>query len=105
MLNGLLPIGTVVLLKNSEKRLMIIGLLQKQNKDGQSILWDYSACLYPEGYMGPNKTFLFNEEQIDKVFAVGYQDEEQFAFKIQIDQVRADLYKAAAGEEEQTDAQ
>ncbi len=92
MFEGLLPIGTVVLLKNSKKRVMIIGVLQKQLKDGNEIIWDYSACFYPEGYMGPDKTFLFNSEQIEKVFAVGYQDEEQFAFKDKIDEIRVKLY-------------
>ena len=91
MFEGLLPIGTVVLLKNSSKRVMIIGLLQKQLKAGEEVIWDYSSCFYPEGYMGPDKTFLFNDEQIEKVFAVGYQDEEQFAFKEKIDDVRKEL--------------
>ena len=91
MFEGLLPIGTVVLLKNSKKRIMIIGLLQKQIKEGEEVIWDYSACFYPEGYMGPDKTFLFNGDQIEKVFAVGYQDEEQFNFKMKIDQVRNEL--------------
>lgn len=91
MFDGLLPIGTVVLLKNSTKRIMIIGLLQKQLKEGDEVIWDYSACFYPEGYMGPDKTFLFNSNQIEKVFAVGYQDEEQFVFKEKIDHVRENL--------------
>lgn len=91
MFEGLLPIGTVVLLKNSTKRVMIIGLLQKQLKEGNEVIWDYSGCFYPEGYMGPDKTFLFNGTQIEKVFAVGYQDEEQFAFKVKIDEVRREL--------------
>lgn len=92
MFEGLLPIGTVVLLKNSKKRVMIIGVLQKQLKDGEEIIWDYSACLYPEGFMGPDKTFLFNSPQIEKIFAVGYQDQEQFAFKEKIDQLRVKLF-------------
>ena len=91
MFEGLLPIGTVVLLKNSTKRVMIIGLLQKQIKEDDEVIWDYSACFYPEGYMSPDKTFLFNNDQIEKVFAVGYQDEEQFNFKVKIDQIREDL--------------
>ncbi len=91
MFEGLLPIGTVVLLKNSQKRVMIIGVIQKQIKDGEDIIWDYSACLYPEGYMGPDKTFLFNSEQIEKIFAVGYQDEEQFRFKEKVDRIRKEL--------------
>ncbi len=92
MFEGLFPIGTVVLLKNSKKRVMIIGILQKQIKDGQDVIWDYSGCFYPEGYMGPDKSFLFNNDQIEKVFAIGYQDEEQFAFKTRIDAVRAELF-------------
>lgn len=91
MFESLLPIGTVVLLKNSKKRIMIIGVLQKQIKEGEEIIWDYSGCFYPEGYMGPDKTFLFNSDQIETVYAVGYQDQEQFAFKEQIDKLRSDL--------------
>lgn len=92
MFSGLLPIGTVVLLKNSTKRIMIIGVLQKQLKDGTEVIWDYSAVLYPEGFMGPDRTFLFNHDQIEQVFAVGYQDEEQFAFKDKVDQIREELF-------------
>lgn len=91
MLEGLLPIGTVVLLKNSQKRVMIIGVMQKQIKEGAEKIWDYSACLYPEGYIGPDKTFLFNSDQIEKIFAIGYQDGEQLNFKIKIDRLRDEL--------------
>lgn len=89
MLEGLLPIGTVVLLKNSTKKVMIIGLCQKEIES--EAVWDYAGCVYPEGYMGPDKTFLFNNDQIDKVFAVGYQDEEQFAFKVKADALMAEI--------------
>lgn len=99
MFHGLLPIGTVVLLRNSKKRVMIIGVLQKQLKDGEEIIWDYSACLYPEGYMGPDKTFLFNSDQIEKIFAVGYQDQEQFAFKEKIDQIKTKIRNREDGAE------
>ena len=88
MITGLLPIGSVVLLKDSTKRVMIIGFCQAEASDDEKkTIWDYSGCLYPEGYIGPDKTFLFNGDQIDKIFAIGYQDEEQFEFKIQIDSV------------------
>lgn len=87
MFNGFLPIGTVVLLKESTKRVMIIGVLQKQNVEDKEVLWEYSGVLYPEGYIGPDKTFLFNVDQIEKIYAIGYQDEEQFEFKTKIDQI------------------
>ena len=96
MLSGFLPIGSVVLLENSTKRVMIIGVLQQQIKDdGEKVIWDYSGCFYPEGYMGPDKCFLFNNDQIAKIYSVGYQDEEQFAFKEKADE----MWKQVRGQE------
>ena len=50
-----LPIGSVVLLKESQKRIMIVGVKQKQANSDK--VWDYSACLYPEGILDPEKLF------------------------------------------------
>lgn len=85
MLNGLLPIGTVVLLKESTKRLMIMGVCQR-SADEPNKLWDYSGCFYPEGYLGADRVFLFNNEQIERIYSLGYQDEEQIAFKEKVDE-------------------
>ena len=80
MLQGLLPIGSVVLLKESTKRVMIIGLCQREIVDsGEGKMWDYAGVVFPEGYMGPNRTFMFNGDQIDRLYVLGYQDEEQIA--------------------------
>ncbi|MCL1897176.1 MAG: DUF4176 domain-containing protein [Clostridiales bacterium] len=91
MFTGLLPIGSVVLLQESSKRVMIIGVCQKLAEDGGERIWDYSGCVYPEGYMGPDKTYLFNGDQIERIFSIGYQDEEQFAFKEKADAVISEL--------------
>jgi hypothetical protein len=91
MYEGLLPIGTVVLLKESTKRIMIIGVCQKQANIEENIIWDYAACVYPEGYLGIDQTYLFNEDQIERVYAIGYQDEEQFAFKVKADRALKQL--------------
>ena len=72
------PIGTVVLLKDSERRVMIVGLRQ-QEADSDKI-WDYSGCLYPEGIIDSNALFLFDEEQIDMLFFIGFQDGESLQF-------------------------
>lgn len=77
-----LPIGSVVLLKNAEKKLMICGRIQIQESDGQ--MFDYSACLYPEGMLSPDKIYLFNHEDIDRIYAMGLQDEEELAFRNRI---------------------
>ena len=42
-----LPIGSVVRLKDGQKRLMITGFLQmEQGENGQKNIWDYSCLLY-----------------------------------------------------------
>lgn len=74
-----LPIGSVVLLKGAAKRLMICGRVQVQSE--QNKVYDYSGCLYPEGYLGAKEMYLFNNEDIDKVYYMGMQDEEEFKFR------------------------
>lgn len=85
MLNGLLPIGSVVLLNESKKKVMIVGVCQRSAND-HSKIWDYTGVIFPEGFLAPDKMFMFNNEQIAQIFAIGYQDGEQLAFKAKIDE-------------------
>ena len=79
--NGsLLPIGSIVVLKEGYKKLMIIGRMQLQGKEER--LWDYLGVLYPEGYLGEGYTFLFNNEDIEEVFFEGYSNLEEEEFRI-----------------------
>lgn len=90
MFKGLLPIGSVVLVGNSKKKVMIVGVCQKGGSDKEKI-WDYTGVVYPEGFIDPQKMFLFNNEQITQIFALGYQDAEQLAFKEKADVVIMEL--------------
>lgn len=83
-MKNFLPIGSVVLLKKAAKRLMICGRIQIRMEAGEQKLYDYCGCLYPEGVLDPEKTYLFNNEDIDKVFYMGMQDEEEFKFRAYI---------------------
>ncbi len=78
-----LPIGSVVLLKNGKKRLMIIGYAQidmgKKDK-----VFDYSGCMYPEGVISSDQTLLFDHDDIDKIFCLGFQDEEGQKFTLNL---------------------
>ena len=85
MFKGILPIGSVVLIGDSSRRVMIVGICQKGGAEGK--LYDYTGVIYPHGYISSDKMFLFNHDQISRVFAVGYQDEEQFAFKTEAERV------------------
>ena len=75
-----LPIGTVVLLKGATKRLMIAGYcaVDQEKKDE---MWDYSGCMYPEGFLSSTQSFLFDHSQIAKIYSLGYKDNEEEEFQ------------------------
>ena len=77
-----LPIGTVVLLKNATKKLMITGFCSydKGNKENPKA-FDYTGCLYPEGIISSDQMALFNHSQIAKIYHLGMRDEEEIKFK------------------------
>lgn len=75
----LLPVGSIVLLKNGEKRLMVIGILQT-DENGAGKNYDYIGVLYPEGHIGEQFQYLFNHEDIAQIVFRGYEDEERNAF-------------------------
>ncbi len=81
-----LPIGTVVMLKGGSKRVMITGFCTRE--DGKKKLWDYSGCLYPEGILESNQICLFDHKQIQEVYHVGLEeDEEEKNFKTQLKKI------------------
>ncbi len=98
MFTGVLPIGSVVLLKNSTKKLMIIGFAQVAANEPNKV-YDYVGCVFPEGFMGPDQTFLFDSHQIEKIYAVGYQDEEQMNFKVRIDAALEEIRRKESEEQ------
>ena len=75
-----LPIGSVVLCKDATKRLMITGFCCKDANNPDKT-YDYSGCLYPEGIVSSDRTLLFDHSQIEKIFALGYSDDEEKEFK------------------------
>ena len=73
-ISKILPFGTVVSLKNSNKKLCIIGVNQIPVNSNK--MYDYCACLHPYGYLNPEDIFLFNKEKIEKIYFYGYYDEQ-----------------------------
>ena len=74
----LLPIGSVVLLKDANKRLMIYGVGQTDQSENKE--YDYIGVMYPEGNMGEGSQFLFNHSDIDRVDFRGFEDPERTEF-------------------------
>ena len=88
-----LPIGTVVMLKGGTKRVMIAGFCafeNVENEDGERKIWDYSGCLYPEGFLNSNQTCLFDHEQIIRVDHLGLDDDEEKTFKAKLKEIVAE---------------
>lgn len=86
---NLLPIGSVVLVKEANKKMMIIGILQ-QNGDKR---YDYIGVLYPEGYLSQKQIYLFNHEDIEEVSYLGLMDAEHQVFRNNLNMILTDLQK------------
>ncbi|WP_207302590.1 DUF4176 domain-containing protein [Olsenella sp. Marseille-P4559] len=86
-----LPIGSVVRLRKGRKLLMIYGRLQRQ--EGRDKVWDYVACPWPEGNMGPDKALLFDSDAVEEVYFMGFVNPDETRFT---DRVYAE-YEARGG--------
>lgn len=80
-----MPIGSVVLVKNSTKKAFIVGF-RGQTVDDDSKIYDYIGYPYPEGFVTRNLTLMFNNNDVEKIYYIGYNSEEEKNFK-------KDLYK------------
>ena len=74
-MNTILPIGSVVLLKNAKKPVMIFGYLQKSKFFGDDVV-DYVGVPYPEGNINVAVQIGFMTNDIDKVLFEGYRTDD-----------------------------
>ena len=78
--NRYLSIGSVVLLKNGQKKLMIIGFDSIDNNNNYKV-YDYVGVFYPHGVLSLDKSFAFNHSDIKEIYFNGYTDNEDKEFK------------------------
>ena len=76
----LLPIGSVVMLQNGKKEVMITGFYIVTEKEPNTI-YDYCGCMYPEGTITSEQNLVFNHNQIVKILHIGYINENEKNFK------------------------
>ena len=81
-----LPVGTVCLLQNGSKKVMITGFCVK-SPDTEDRVFDYIGCLYPEGVISSDQNLLFDHSQIAQVFYMGYDSDEEKEFKAKLKEV------------------
>ena len=79
MYKDLLPIGSVVILKGGNVKLMITGRILTDDK--QQDIYDYVGCIYPIGITSEDEMYFFNRDMIERTCFIGYQDEEELEYR------------------------
>ena len=87
-----LPIGSVVLLNEGTKKLMITGFCTVP-EDSPEDVYDYCGCLYPEGVISSDEIYVFDHEQIQDILFIGYEDDEQKEFQETLLDTVGEIYK------------
>lgn len=81
-----LPIGSIVLLKDAQKKVMITGYtpidMETKNK-----IYEYLGCVFPEGIIKSDENILFDTKDIDKIFFKGFVNEEQENFITEVKEI------------------
>lgn len=77
----MLPLGSIVYLKNGESMLMITNraVVIEENESNIKI-FEYEGCIYPIG-ASEKSTYFFNEDNIEKIVFKGYEDDEEKRFQ------------------------
>ena len=75
MIRDLLPIGSVIKLRDAKKPLMIYGIKQIDTDNAEKE-YVYIGVIYPEGNIGSDFQYLFNHVDIEEVLFKGYETEE-----------------------------
>ena len=91
----LLPIGSVVLLQDVPRKVIIIGILQSRIENGkeEENFHDYLGVFFPEGYMGEGSAFVFDRDVIADVIFRGYENPERSSMMNMLEEV----YRQQAG--------
>jgi len=72
-----MPVGSIVKIKGSFKKYIIIGFKYEANNK----IYDYLFCEYPFGIDSNHKTHMFNHEEIEKIFHIGFINHQEKSFK------------------------
>ena len=93
----LLPLGSVVRLKNGKELMMIQGFVPNDLRK-KDTYYDYEGNIFVTGRQG-DIVYMFNEEDIAEVLFIGYQTPESIEFRRKVTKVRNNLRKGMKLEE------
>ncbi|MFD2307345.1 DUF4176 domain-containing protein [Enterococcus termitis] len=86
MNNKILPLGTIVKLKDGDNsELMIIARGSLIEDKGKEVYFDYGAVLIPQGMLAPEAVYFFNKENVETVVFEGFRNEKEEEFEEQYD--------------------
>lgn len=74
-----LPAGSVVMLEDGERPIMVAGFMIEDAVSGR--YWDYVGYPYPEGCREADTDYFFDRSMIESVLLVGYLDTTGQAFR------------------------
>ena len=76
----LLPLGTVVKLKD-QTELIIIGRGSLVEQNQEPVYFEYTSVLVPTGYQQPDQLYFFNHSYIREVVFMGYKNDAELDFE------------------------
>ncbi|HEM3462563.1 TPA: DUF4176 domain-containing protein [Streptococcus suis] len=88
MVEEILPLGSVVTLRNGDgTELVIIARASIVVENDEEIYYDYGAVLIPQGMMTPDNVFFFNRENVQEIKFRGYENNDEKLFAKQYNQM------------------
>ena len=89
MWNGMLPIGSVVVLKDGEIPIMVTGFCQVTlNNEGEpGELYDYVGVPYPAGFTRVDEMVQFDHDAVERVLAIGFINEDMLNYMPRIQEI------------------
>jgi len=73
--NEWIPLGSVVVLKGTTQKLLIIGRGLNVGDEGSEYYFDYCGVAYPEGLMS-DQVVYFNHTAVYRTLYAGYDDDD-----------------------------
>lgn len=82
----ILPLGTVVTLKNGDgTKLMIVTRASIVQLDDKEVYFDYDSVLILQGMISPKSVYFFNKENVGEILFKGFEDDAEMQFAEQYD--------------------
>lgn len=72
-MEGLLPLGSVIKINNSEALFMIMGYFPSSEENDE--IYEYMGVPYPLGFRPDDEIFMFDGDAIGEVLFAGYENE------------------------------